>query len=80
METTALVFGGVVVSLIVQVIKKKMGTATLGTLSVVVGLSIIGGVAYEILLNYGLWQSALSVLTAAGAFYAFVIRNVTDTP
>lgn len=80
METTALVFGGIVVSLIVQLIKKKTGTSSLGTLTAVVGLSILGGVAYEVLLHYGLWQAAISILTAAGAFYAFVIRSVTENP
>jgi hypothetical protein len=80
METTALVFGGIVVSLLVQLIKKKTGTSNLGTLTAVVGLSILGGVAYEALMHYGLWQAAVSILTSAGAFYAFVIRSVSENP
>lgn len=75
METGAIVFGGIIVSLIVQYIKNKMGTATTGTMLWVVGLSLLGGLAYSVLVHFGYWQSVVGVLTAAGAFYAFVIKN-----
>lgn len=74
----ALIFGGVVVSLVVQFVKSYFKTNTAATMLVVVGLSLVGGVGYMALLHFGLWQSFLQVLVAAGAFYAFILKNVTD--
>lgn len=66
---------GVVVSLIVQAVKKYAGTNTLWTLLSVLILSIVGAVGYSYLQSAGLWTSILPVLTMAGSFYAFVIAR-----
>lgn len=72
----ALVFGGVVVSLIVQMIKSAFNGSTTATMIAVVLISLAGGVAYTLLTQFGLWESFLGVLTSAGAFYAFIIKNM----
>jgi hypothetical protein len=79
METTALVFGGIVVSALVEYIKRKAKLSTSGVLALVAGLSLIGGGIYVALVHFGYWESVVTVLMAAGAFYAFIIKNVADT-
>ena len=74
----ALLFGGVVVSLIVQAIKKYAGTDTPGTLISVVVLSILGGVGFWYLQHANLWNAFLEIIISCGAVYAFIIKNVED--
>lgn len=73
---SALVFGGVAVSLLVQFIKNKLALSTTSTMGLVALLSLGGGVAFYFLQMFGLWEAVLQVLISAGAFYAFVVRNV----
>lgn len=72
----ALVFGGVVVSLIIEAIKSHFGGSTTATMTAVVIFSLVGGIAYTLLTHFGLWESFIGVLISAGAFYAFIIKNV----
>lgn len=72
----ALVFGGVIVSLIVQWMKTAFNGNTAATMAAVVAMSLVGGIAYTLLTQFGLWESFLGVLTSAGAFYAFIIKNM----
>lgn len=74
----ALIFGGILVSLVVEFAKKKLKLNTAGTMAFVAALSLIGGVAYKVLLAYGLWEAFIGVVASAGAFYAFIIKNVKD--
>lgn len=74
----AIIFGGVLVSLIVELTKKKFNLNMAGTMVFVAVLSLVGGVAYKVLLAYGMWEAVIGVLAAAGAFYAFIIKNVKD--
>jgi len=74
----ALLFGGVLVSLIVEVTKKKLNLNAGGVMVLVAILSLVGGFAYKAMLAYGLWEAFISVLVASGAFYAFIIKNVKD--
>lgn len=74
----ALIFGGVLVSLVVEFVKNKFKLNAAGVMLFVAGLSLVGGVAYKVLLAYGMWEAFVGVLVAAGAFYAFIIKNVTD--
>lgn len=75
-----LIFGGIVVSLIVQFLKKRFETNSAGNMVAVVTLAIVGAVGYKLLNHYGMWEAFLQLLTVAGAFYAFIIRNVQETP
>lgn len=73
----ALVFGGVAVSLLVQWLKKAFGTAKVGTMTIVVVLALVGGIGFQLLSHYGLWEAFIQVLVSAGAFYAFIVKNVS---
>ncbi len=75
----ALVFGGVVVSLLVNYLKKIFESSGISTIAIVVVISLLGGVAYTLMTQYGLWESFIGVLASAGAFYAFVIKSLDDS-
>ena len=74
----ALIFGGVVVSLIVQFAKTQLKLTPFGTMALVAALSLAGGFAYQALLAYGYWEAFIGVVASSGAFYAFIIKNVKD--
>lgn len=63
------------VSLIVQAIKKLVGTSEFGTLAAVLVVSLIGGAAYYFLQDTAFWTAFLQILAYAGAFYTFIIRR-----
>lgn len=71
-----LAFASIVVSLIVQWLKKVFGTSRLTTITIVVILSLVGGAMYYFLTDYGLWEQAVKIMVGAGAFYAFIIKSL----
>ena len=75
MEST-LIFGGVAVSLLVQLIKTKLGLSSTSTMFLVVLLSLAGGLSFYLFQMFGLWTAVLQILTIAGAFYAFIVRSL----
>ena len=77
MDYTLLLVGGVV-SLVVQVSKKYFGTNKAGTLSTVLGLSLVAGAGSWYLQHAGLWDSFIQILAAAGAVYAFIMKTYQD--
>lgn len=81
MDPISLVVGAAV-SLVVQLVKKATNTTnTYAVLGTVLFLSLVGAGLEVTLQHYGLMSTVLQVLTTAGAFYAFIIRNVsTSTP
>lgn len=78
METT-LIFSGIIVSLFIELLKKKFKLSGMGTMAVVTALSVGGSVAYYLLQKYGFLEAFLQIMTVAGAFYAFIIKNVKDS-
>lgn len=64
---------GSIVSLIIQALKKKFDTNTIGTLSGVVVLSLVAAFAYTYLVSAGYWETLKEVLLTAGAFYSFIL-------
>lgn len=66
---------GALVSLIVQFLKKKLGTDTMGTMFAVLMISFIGAAAYVLLVDTPIWQTLLQVIITAGAFYTFIIKR-----
>lgn len=78
MDQVAIIFGGVIVSLVVQFAKNKLKLNAAGVLAFVAILSLLGGVAYKALLAYGMWEAFVGVVVSAGAFYAFIIKNIKD--
>lgn len=71
----SIIFGGVIVSLIVQYLKTKYGTKEWTTLLLSVLLSIVGAVGYVILLHTGLWGEAVKIFIMASAFYAVIVKR-----
>jgi hypothetical protein len=78
MEIT-LLFLGVVVSAVVQFLKTKFNLDTLTTVFVVVGMSLLGALAMWGVEYFGWREAFLQILMTAGAFYAFIIRNIEKT-
>lgn len=66
---------GIVVSLLVQLIKNKLGTDTLGTLGSVLVISIAAAGIYVAFSGSDFWPLIVQTLTVAGAFYAFIIQR-----
>jgi len=73
----ALVLCGVLVSMIISAAKKNWKLDKTQTMSLVVILSFAGGIAFFLLKQYGLWESLLQILMGAGAFYAFILKNLS---
>lgn len=73
---SALIFGGIAVSLLVEYVKSKYNLTTERVLGFIVLLAATGGGAFYLMQMFGLWQGFLQILIAAGAFYAFIIRNL----
>ncbi len=75
-------FVGVVVSLLVQVIKKlykeyiSEGWQDVAVLGTLVLFSFGGALIYQILVNQGLWECFYEVVKTASAIWALFIRRI----
>ncbi len=69
---------GVAVSVIVQLVKSQFKTSKYATILTVLALSLIGGGVYVLLVEYSYWQAVVQMLAAAGAFYAFIIKQLEE--
>lgn len=65
----------VAVSLLVEWTKRKFGTDEYKTLAILAVASLIGAVVHTYLVAAGYWETVLSVLVTASAFYALVISR-----
>lgn len=75
---TGLFFGGILVSLLVTFIKSKVKTGAFGSMLIVAGISMAGSLAYTALVHFGYWEAFLKIVITAGAFYAYITKNVKD--
>lgn len=66
---------GAVVSLLVQAIKKYVGTSEYWTLGAVLVISLAAAAVYTALVSAGLWESFVQIVIVAGAFYAYIISR-----
>lgn len=66
---------GVVVSLIVEGVKKWLGTNILGTYTVLLVISLIGAAIYHFLADTIYWQSIVQILVTASAFHNLLLRR-----
>lgn len=66
---------GVIVSLVVQGVKKIAGDNDWLKLAIVLVLSIFASALYYFLKETTFWQTLLQILTTAGATYTFIIRR-----
>ena len=74
----ALIIGGVLVSGLVQLLKQYFPSSRTVTLTIVLGLAVLGGVVSWYLQRAGLWESFLQIVLSIGATYAFIIKNMED--
>ena len=66
---------GILVSLIVQAIKKYGGTTTIGTLVALAVVSLIGAGTYVYFVNTPYWDVIVTVILTASTFYALLIKR-----
>ena len=67
---------GVLVSVIVQFIKKKVTKSKNETMLIVLTLSVLSGIAYYFIKdNAYLLEAIVSILGFAGAVYTFIIKR-----
>ena len=78
METEPIIIG-VVVSLIVQGIKRYFGTNDVATLASVVAVSALGAIGFFYLKDTVRWNDFVSILATAGSFYTYIIRSFETT-
>lgn len=71
-----LVIAGVLISSLVEYLKRKFRTSRKGTFALIAVIAILGASAFKALAFYGLWEAFFGILVIAGAFYAFIIKNV----
>lgn len=66
---------GVIVSLVAEVIRRKAKSDEYLTLGFVVLLSLAAGAIYVFIKDTPVLPVVLSILTYAGAFYAYIMRR-----
>lgn len=69
---------GIAAGLLIQALKKVLGTNTFGTYVVVLGVSLAGAAVYVLFKDTAIWPVVIQIATVAGAFYAFVIRRFEE--
>ena len=67
---------GSVVSLLIQLTKKYLGTERWVTVLFAVSSSLVAAVIYYALQETNLIDTAVRILTSAGAFYAFILKQL----
>jgi hypothetical protein len=65
---------GVVVSLIVQAVKKYLGTSGLGSYAVLAVISLVGATLYVFFSSLSFWPVIIQVIIVAAAFHNLLIR------
>ena len=71
-----LILSGVVVSLVTEYLKKRNGKDKAATLWVLIALSTAVALIAMWVLDYSFWPSLGWIIVFAGAFYAYVLRNI----
>lgn len=69
-------FVGVLVSIVVEGIKRYFGTNTFGSLVAVAAVSFAAAGIYVFFQDTEIWSTFLLVLATAGSFHNFIIRRV----
>ncbi|GEM_PF-3453528 len=67
---------GVVVSIIVEVVKRYFQSNTLGTYVILLIVSVAGATGYYYLVHSAYWSTIGEILTIAAAFHNLVIRRL----
>jgi len=72
----SLILSGVVVSLVTEILKKKQGKDKALTLWTLLALSVVVSLIAMFVLDYYFWTTLGWIIVFAGAFYAYVLRNI----
>lgn len=72
----SLVIVGAIISGIVQVLKKSVGSSGWKSVSIVTLISFVVGAGYWFLKDYGFWDTFLQILVYANAVYALLIKQL----
>jgi hypothetical protein len=67
---------GVFVSLSVEGLKSKYGADGMRTMTILTLASVGAAVIYAVLSANGYWSTLAQILTTAGAFHNFIIRQI----
>jgi len=80
MDIATLIFIGVIVSLLITFLKKFVfkNAGVTGSMLIVVLVSLMGAGIYTTLIHFGYWDAFLRIIAIAGAFYAYIIKNIKD--
>jgi hypothetical protein len=66
---------GPVVSLIVQALKRRLGSDAFTMSLSVISLSFAAAAVYVLIADTAIWPLFVKTVTTAGAFYTFIIRR-----
>lgn len=66
---------GSAISLFIQWLKKSAGLTEYSVLSLLILICLSASAVYTYMVYAGLWETFYTILTTAGAFYAFVIQR-----
>lgn len=66
---------GTGLSLVVEMIRQRLGPDSQRTKLITIGLSVLVGTGYYLLRDTVLWQTILGILMAASTVYAFFIKK-----
>lgn len=66
---------GTGLSLVVEMIRQRLGPDSQRTKLITIGLSVLVGTGYYLLRDTVLWQTVLGILMAASTVYAFFIKK-----
>lgn len=75
MDIATIALTGVIASLIVQALKKKLGTTSLANKIATVIVSVILGGAYYFLRDTSIYTAVLGTLASASTVYAFLLKR-----
>lgn len=79
MEIATLGFVGVVVTVLMQYLKKKLRTNKLGNAMLTLAISFIAAVGFKVLSDLGLWESFWAVVVTASMVYNFIVKLLPET-
>lgn len=70
------IFIAAIVSVIVQLVKKYLGTSNTWTMATLLAISLLAGWGVWALQNTGYWESVVQVGILSAGFWALVIRRI----
>lgn len=67
---------GILISVVVEAVKRYFGTSTLVTYLVLGGVSLVGGVVYTLLAPTAYWPLVMKALIVSQAIYSLFLKNL----